>query len=545
MLNLLKHTFTNSTTFARELLQNSRRAGATLIKIDVTDEAVVFTDNGCGIDDPSILLSIAKSGWEDPIQKNEAPYGAGFLAALFACETINVRSKDYSVTAQTSDLIALKPAEVVREYSDTGMTSIALINPKQNAQKIIETIIEAARGFPVKIVINTPTKSGYVPERIDALDDSWVDIGPGFVNKEKMILAKGSVGTLYLQGLKCGTDRYGYHAAPIHLKSELFRGRMPDREELINKDDAVQQIDEAVRNFLQSLCERELAEAATMKAKQRWLIRWSRVDKLNDRKILLSVGFLPTRWFIEWNGENQPPTNNLDEEVYQWRQTPDGNIKSEIEMERWCQTDFITLDALRTNLIFDTTDESCQINLAAAYAAFKAGLWVTDYIATELVKAAMPQRYIELSSDEIRVVTKGEKKQQCLDGSYVTSDLVRAEKLILTHDELGDVEVPEGFAVSCEDAILFTKGTPARRIAVAASDYMDEESFKSGWIDETEKEIEAVLALMDNNGPSTHLVNVFKKLSWSATKDLKGKSFTVIFNEKGEPTVTLMNPSPE
>lgn len=542
VLNLLAHTFTNSTTFVRELLQNSRRAGATRITVDVTDEAVVFTDNGCGIDDPSILLSVAKSGWEEAIQKAEAPYGAGFLAALFACETINVRSKDYSLTAQTADLISLKPAELIREYTDNGTTSIALIKPKQKAQTIINTIHDAARGFPVEIVITTPTNAECIPSRVHALDDTWVDIGPGFVKADELVKTSGRVGTVYLQGLKCGHMGTRSSVAAMHLKSELFRGRMPDRDELIDKAEAEKQIEDASRKFLTDLCKRELAEANTMAEKQAWFVRWDGVEKLKDRNILLSVGFLPTRWFSEWDGESQPPANDLSEDVHQWRQTVEGDIKSEVEMPSWDKTDFISLESLRTKLIFDTTEESQQDNLATAFAAFKGGVWANNYLAKKLVQAAMPDRYIDLSSNEIVVESKGEATRQYLDGTYVVNDLVRAEKVILTHEDLGDVEVPAEFAVSCEDAIYFTKETPAWHIARAASDYMDDESYESAWVEETDKEIEAILALMDNNGPSTHIVNVFKKLGCSATEDLKGKSFTVTFNEKGEPTVTLMEP---
>lgn len=545
VLNLLAHTFTNSTTFVRELLQNSRRAGATRITVDVTDEAVVFTDNGCGIDDPSILLSVAKSGWEDAIQKTEAPYGAGFLAALFACETINVRSKDYSLTAQTADLISLKPAEVVREYTDNGMTSIALIKPKQKAQTIINTIHDAARGFPVEIVIKTPTNGQCVPSRAHALDDTWVDIGPGFVQADELVRASGRVGTVYLQGLSCGHLNRASFSTPIHLKSELFRGRMPDREELIDKAEAEEQVNEAARTFLQALCERELAKATTMAEKQAWFVRWAGVDTLKGHKILLSVGFLPASWFSEWDGESQVPPNDLSTDAYEWRRCPKGDIESVIPRQRWEATDFISLEALRSKRIFDSTEGSSEDNLAAAFVAFTGGLYADDQRAKRLVRETMPEQYIEIDSSEIEVRVEGETVRGQLEGDHIWTALFQGQKIVLVDEELGEVEVPELFAVSNSNGCYFTKETPASNIARAVSDYMDDDKYMDVWYDATEEQIEAALALMDNNGPTTHLRNVLKKLGCTATQDLKGKSFTVTFDEKGEPTVVLMEPVTE
>ena len=68
-----------------ELLQNSRRSGAT--RLDVTTEAVpdkgirvTLTDDGKGISDPAILLSFGESGWDDNIAEHEDPAGMGLYA---------------------------------------------------------------------------------------------------------------------------------------------------------------------------------------------------------------------------------------------------------------------------------------------------------------------------------------------------------------------------------------------------------------------------------------------------------------------------------
>ena len=67
-----------------ELLQNARRAGATSIEIDVDTEGgeptLVVTDDGCGIDDPSHLLTLGQSGWDAQIAEREDPAGMGVFS---------------------------------------------------------------------------------------------------------------------------------------------------------------------------------------------------------------------------------------------------------------------------------------------------------------------------------------------------------------------------------------------------------------------------------------------------------------------------------
>jgi len=60
-----------------EILQNSRRAGATEVNIINKDGFVTVCDNGSGIDDFSKLLSLGDSDWDDAMEKAEDPAGVG------------------------------------------------------------------------------------------------------------------------------------------------------------------------------------------------------------------------------------------------------------------------------------------------------------------------------------------------------------------------------------------------------------------------------------------------------------------------------------
>ena len=96
---IVDRLFDNSPkTVCAELIQNSRRAGATRIKFE-TDYvegydglAIRVTDNGSGITDMADLLRIRASGWDDGIKRREDPAGMGFFC-LCRMNNLVVRSK--------------------------------------------------------------------------------------------------------------------------------------------------------------------------------------------------------------------------------------------------------------------------------------------------------------------------------------------------------------------------------------------------------------------------------------------------------------------
>jgi hypothetical protein len=63
-----------------EILQNSRRAGATEVQISNKDGLITVADNGGGIDDFSKLLNLGDSDWDDAMEKSEDPAGVGLFS---------------------------------------------------------------------------------------------------------------------------------------------------------------------------------------------------------------------------------------------------------------------------------------------------------------------------------------------------------------------------------------------------------------------------------------------------------------------------------
>ena len=67
-----------------ELLQNARRAGATVVDLEVhtigDDVWLSVNDDGAGIADPAVILALGRSGWNDDIAKREDPAGMGVFS---------------------------------------------------------------------------------------------------------------------------------------------------------------------------------------------------------------------------------------------------------------------------------------------------------------------------------------------------------------------------------------------------------------------------------------------------------------------------------
>ncbi len=102
-----------------ELLQNARRAGATVMDITVSlvEEdrvAICVEDNGKGVEDPAVLFTLMESGWEDETQVNEDPAGAGFFSLCSLTDQIAIGSRDWKLIATRAVFLGKESATVLK-----------------------------------------------------------------------------------------------------------------------------------------------------------------------------------------------------------------------------------------------------------------------------------------------------------------------------------------------------------------------------------------------------------------------------------------------
>ena len=143
-------------TIANELLQNSRRAGATGVDITVADGLITVTDDGAGIADPETILSFGLSQWSQNTTDSENPAGMG-LYALARRTHVRIQSKAAHSQAWQVNLSpdhfvgrVSAPVENIDNYDKLHGTTVEFTGSLKD-----ESIIaNAAKYYPLPVHIN-------------------------------------------------------------------------------------------------------------------------------------------------------------------------------------------------------------------------------------------------------------------------------------------------------------------------------------------------------------------------------------------------------
>jgi hypothetical protein len=166
--NILKKSqflFNQSTnSYLGELLQNSRRAGAT--KVDITlapsgeDTRITIIDNGGGIKDPQDLVHLGNSNWSEETEIGENPAGMGFFSLCHLKEGVCVSSNDWEVTIDSEVFSGKKEAEVIHlpktnngKIDGNAGTKLSFVVNKQ-LHEIEECFKDLLQFYPVTATIN-------------------------------------------------------------------------------------------------------------------------------------------------------------------------------------------------------------------------------------------------------------------------------------------------------------------------------------------------------------------------------------------------------
>ncbi len=161
-----------------EALQNSRRSGATRVRVTVGTAAghpgngaaeppetrltVTVTDDGAGIADPAVLLSFGENGWTDDLVAREDAAGMGILSlAQRGCRIMSrSRTPDghaghgWSVDLQPEHFTGRSDARVRPDDTAPHPSGTAVrFHATESADAIHAAIANAARHYPLPVVI--------------------------------------------------------------------------------------------------------------------------------------------------------------------------------------------------------------------------------------------------------------------------------------------------------------------------------------------------------------------------------------------------------
>lgn len=212
MLKVLKNTFSKSTDLIVELLQNSRRAGATEVSIDTLGNKVTFTDNGSGITDFNKLLTIADSGYTEEVIEEEHPFGIGFLAAMFKAKEITIRSNNKLLIMDTEKVLAGENVQLTDADEVTDKTVITLYFENEKAMTEAVVCTDMSRlltYFPIDVIVNGTLIPAYKPDKKNLITTDIGVLDITVLNKaEDVCDLPYSVITVY-QGMKIELNNPG------------------------------------------------------------------------------------------------------------------------------------------------------------------------------------------------------------------------------------------------------------------------------------------------------------------------------------------------
>lgn len=321
LIGNLKYTFSSPANVFKELLQNSRRAGATLIEVEISREQdfIRIKDNGCGIDDFGNLLNVSESGWSSEVKAIEHAFGMGWVSCLYNAESVEVISNGKRTAFHTSEALSFSDL-VVEEV--TGAKQGETIITLHGVEKIIKSIAsygegwlrgdeallsgvkKLTKGFGLPIVFNGESIIGEYRAGCDGIE--WIESTVGLIGmtqsvKDSILAGSGFEINAYLQGfliayMKVGGYNYSKELI-VHLDGNKFYGRMPDREQLHENKEAEKAIELAVISMLKA---RIMAEKETM-SEPAWLCKYYESLKLFDMDDeIAKSNYIPVNRFYKW-----------------------------------------------------------------------------------------------------------------------------------------------------------------------------------------------------------------------------------------------------
>ena len=141
-----------------ELLQNARRAGATLVDISIEQlpgdgagSRIIFHDNGRGIDDFQKLLTLGDSDWSIDVREIEDPAGMGFFSLCHS--EVEVRSGSQQALLSREVFLGGAGAEVVSTEDHIPGTRIVFTRGSRT-DSLVGVIRQVSEFCPVEVHVN-------------------------------------------------------------------------------------------------------------------------------------------------------------------------------------------------------------------------------------------------------------------------------------------------------------------------------------------------------------------------------------------------------
>ena len=528
-LDHLRTMFSTSTTVIAECMQNARRAGASSVFFDYNEEmaSLIITDSGCGIADFTKLITVAESGWSQEVQDSERPFGIGFFSVSFAAETVVVESRGNQIVFSSEDLIAKRQISV-QPSSFIGGTRITLQKCKLDSKKVGEALQRFAKGFSIPVI----WQGEELPRPHALANLAGVSTPVGFIHVPGIHDARhlgvfNGLGIAYCQGLPVDVSgfsrRWDEKSCPIvHVDHRKYQPRMPDRDSLIDSDQASKDFSSAIGDL--------------------WRLH------LEEQKTVLSPeAFVETYWVAAMNARLLDIMNDVPvlpkSKLSVVGETPIqmGDGDGEFMYRNKVHVTQVEVETGAVQLCHDLDYDGEGDEFAKLMFAQKAGLVFVDF---GLPEKHWAQPFIRnLSKEKVKVGGKVIDSAE-FSGNFTSGTVKLVEKLMVTIAgktfELTEPLALGSDAWGSERTFLVPKGvTSAGYVLRQASTYIDGDnnSYCSTDFDlDSDKFDDLVAILAGEQGVET----LSKCLSFAGARNkssLRNNAYLVRFDESGNVTI--------
>ena len=138
-----------------ELLQNARRAGASRVDVSERQGELVIRDDGAGIEDPRVLLTLGESRWSELTASNEDPAGAGVFSLSPRGAVIHSRSWDakqgWTMTLTPKHFSGKEEVHADPFDMDPGTE---IVFPLRDNELVEPVLKAAALHYPLPVTLN-------------------------------------------------------------------------------------------------------------------------------------------------------------------------------------------------------------------------------------------------------------------------------------------------------------------------------------------------------------------------------------------------------
>ena len=509
----MRFSFTNSVNVLSEMMQNARRAGATMVQFSYTEDGtLVVVDNGTGIDDFQKLLTLSESGWDEDLVVREHAFGQGFFSALHSGKHVTVESRGRKIAFETEDVLNF--ASIAEEPWDfiggTRITLQGMTLPKKN---LVDALTRFAKGFPIEVTLD-----GLQLARRHALPSlSTIETAIGHIHLRGYHDSKPQLGSgieVYLQGLPIYNSGFSWEDRNIvHLDATQFDARMPDRSQLIDEKEAVKRIQNAVRTEQEKILAAHKAAIGGEAFADKY---WHLLPQLGLSEMLLEIPYLP-KSALEY-----APEPILNRDCLYRSEVASGITRESVESGE------------HVLCVGSPAEETIPVHMLAykkrwmVVSNLPAGHWADQH-----------QVDLEESAEKVVVTLNGDEgSMQMFQGMYINARVRFCDSLTLTLDQ--HVVTFDDEAVFCAfgEVAVPAKASGWNAVMQASSYIGESDQFEEDDRDVDDQHFQALVTLHRTKDLGTVVKMALSQGGVHRFDVLRGHSFNVIVDDTGNLTVT-------